>query len=100
MPNLTIFLFLFLFLFLLFFLLLIILRSYMDHQVSISLNKGRKVTGTLRGYDQFMNLVLDQAVQEDGRPVGLVVIRGSSIVQVSKIYRNISISISISISIC
>lgn len=36
----------------------------MDKSISLSLNKGRKVTGTLRGYDQFMNLVLGDTLEE------------------------------------
>lgn len=40
------------------------LRSYLDKTVALHLNKNRKVTGTLRGYDQFMNLVLGNAVEE------------------------------------
>ncbi len=36
----------------------------MDKTVALQLNKGRKVSGTLRGYDQFMNLVLGDAVEE------------------------------------
>lgn len=39
-------------------------RSYLDKQVLLSLNKNRKVTGTLRGYDQFMNIVLADASEE------------------------------------
>jgi small nuclear ribonucleoprotein G len=60
--------------------------------VTLSLNKSRKVTGTLRGYDQFMNIVLADAVDETivasaaaggGQPsnLGSVVIRGNSILQ-------------------
>ena len=43
-----------------------------------------QVTGVLRGFDQFMNIVLDETV-DDGSPekndIGLVVIRGNSVVQ-------------------
>jgi small nuclear ribonucleoprotein (snRNP)-like protein len=39
-------------------------RSYLDKNISLHLNKGRKVSGTLRGYDQFMNIVLDEATDE------------------------------------
>lgn len=58
---------------------------YLDKPVCVHLNKSRKVSGTLRGYDQFMNIVLDGA-SEDGAPanqnsIGMVVIRGNSIVQ-------------------
>ena len=47
---------------------------YLDKTVTLSLNKGRKVTGTLRGYDQFMNLVLADAMDEGERKdIGMVV---------------------------
>jgi len=32
--------------------------------ILVKLNANRKVTGVLRGYDQFMNLVLENAVEE------------------------------------
>jgi small nuclear ribonucleoprotein G len=61
----------------------------LDKAVSLQLNKGRKVTGTLRGYDQFMNLVLAEAVEElsgDQRNnIGSVVLRGNSILQVKSL---------------
>eukprot|EP00596_Hydrurales_sp_CCMP1899_P004927 CAMPEP_0119041728 /NCGR_PEP_ID=MMETSP1177-20130426/13239_1 /TAXON_ID=2985 /ORGANISM="Ochromonas sp, Strain CCMP1899" /LENGTH=73 /DNA_ID=CAMNT_0007007987 /DNA_START=77 /DNA_END=298 /DNA_ORIENTATION=- len=61
------------------------LKSYLDKTISLHLNKGRRVKGTLRGYDQFMNIVLGDAVEEvtgvaDGK-IGMVVVRGNSIVQ-------------------
>lgn len=39
-------------------------RSYLDKRISLHLNKKRKVSGTLRGYDQFMNIVLGDAVDD------------------------------------
>lgn len=41
-----------------------LIRSYLDKKISLHLNKNRKVAGTLRGYDQFMNIVLGDAVEE------------------------------------
>ena len=60
------------------------LRKFMEKRLELKLNAGRVVTGTLRGYDQFMNVVLDQA-QEVKSPtekheIGMIVIRGNSIV--------------------
>jgi small nuclear ribonucleoprotein G len=38
------------------------------------------VSGTLRGFDQFSNIVLDAAVDERAKTdIGMVVIRGASI---------------------
>lgn len=49
----------------------------MDKKLSIKLNAGRAVTGVLRGFDPFMNLVLDESVEEckDGQRnnIGMVV---------------------------
>ncbi|KAK6461772.1 hypothetical protein DFJ63DRAFT_274007, partial [Scheffersomyces coipomensis] len=60
------------------------LKSYMDKKLSIQLNGTRKVTGTLRGYDVFLNITLVDALEEsaDGEKlnIGTVVIRGNSIV--------------------
>lgn len=62
------------------------LKTYLDKTISLHLNKNRKVSGVLRGYDQFMNLVLGEAVEDLGgnqsNNIGMVVIRGNSIVQV------------------
>lgn len=62
-----------------------VFRTYLEKTISLSLNKNRKVSGTLRGYDQFMNLVLGDAIEElkDGSTnrIGSVVVRGNSIVQ-------------------
>lgn len=50
---------------------------------SVKLNGKRHVTGILRGFDQFMNITLDQAVEDvsatEKREIGIVVIRGNSI---------------------
>ena len=52
-------------------------RSYLDKRISLHLNKGRKVVGTLRGYDQFMNIVLGDATEEtsasESTDIGMVV---------------------------
>lgn len=35
----------------------------MDKRVKLQLNANRKVEGVLRGFDAFMNVVLDEAVE-------------------------------------
>ncbi|KAH7283316.1 hypothetical protein KP509_34G000700 [Ceratopteris richardii] len=57
----------------------------MDKKLNIKLNANRVVVGTLRGYDQFMNLVLDGTVEVNGNErneIGMVVIRGNSVVMI------------------
>jgi small nuclear ribonucleoprotein G len=61
------------------------LKKYMDKKLQIKLNANRMVVGTLRGFDQFMNLVVDNTVEvngDDKTDIGMVVIRGNSIVTV------------------
>lgn len=49
----------------------------MDKRLSLQLNGNRKVTGVLRGYDPFMNIVLDETVEEvsasEKKNIGMVV---------------------------
>ena len=61
-----------------------------DKRLRLSLNGNRKVVGVLRGYDAFMNIVLEEAVDENSsnKPtIGTVVLRGSSIVQFESLDR-------------
>ncbi|KAF2562347.1 hypothetical protein F2Q70_00018252, partial [Brassica cretica] len=39
------------------------LAKFVDKGVQVKLTGGRQVTGTLKGYDQLLNLVLDAAVE-------------------------------------
>ena len=59
------------------------LKKYMEKNVSVKLNGNRLIKGTLRGYDQFMNLVLDNASEagDEGKNIGMIVVRGNSVVQ-------------------
>ena len=54
-----------------------LIRNYLDKTISLHLNKARKVSGTLRGYDQFMNIVLGDAIDEtkgaENQSLGMVV---------------------------
>ncbi|GMM52277.1 hypothetical protein DASB73_032400 [Starmerella bacillaris] len=54
------------------------LRSYVDSRVKISLTKDRVVVGVLKGYDSFMNCVLEAAT-ESGESIGTAIIKGSSL---------------------
>jgi small nuclear ribonucleoprotein G len=57
----------------------------------VKLNGGRKITGVLCGYDQYMNLVLDNCVEEvsasEQNNIGMVVIRGNSVVLMEPLER-------------
>ncbi|KAL2000721.1 hypothetical protein VTN02DRAFT_2705 [Thermoascus thermophilus] len=65
----------------------------MDKEVHVKFNGGRGITGTLKGYDQLMNLVLDDvkeimrddAGNETTRSLGLIVARGTLLVLISPV---------------
>jgi len=63
----------------------------MDKRLFVQLNGSRKVVGVLRGYDVFLNIVLDEAYEEktSGQriPIGTVVIRGNSVVMMEALER-------------
>jgi len=69
------------------------LNKYMDKQLTVKFAQGREVIGTLKGYDQLMNLVLDEAKEilrddegnEKTRNLGLLVARGTLLVLISPI---------------
>ncbi|PGH03384.1 small nuclear ribonucleoprotein G [Blastomyces parvus] len=76
------------------------LKKYMEKRLFVQLNGNRKVMGVLRGYDVcaspltpyvFMNIVLDDAVEEKngGEKVrlGMVVIRGNSVIMLEALER-------------
>ena len=54
---------------------MLIVQQFMDKRLFIHLQGGRKVSGVLRGYDLFLNLVIDDAVEETAQkhPIGTVV---------------------------
>jgi|UniRef100_A0AC35FNA8 small nuclear ribonucleoprotein G len=60
------------------------LKKYMDKQIDFKLNGNRHVSGLLRGFDPFMNIVVDEAIEHlkggGTNNIGMVVIRGGSIV--------------------
>lgn len=57
----------------------------------VKLNGGRQVNGILRGFDPFMNLVIDESVEicKNGthNNIGMVVIRGNSVVMLEALDR-------------
>lgn len=62
------------------------LKKYMDKQVSVRLNGSRIVRGIVRGFDPFMNLVLDET-EDTNSQMGMVVIRGNAIMAIEALDR-------------
>ena len=61
------------------------LKRYLDKRLSVKLNGQRNVSGVLRGYDKYMNIVLDDATEErsvsERVGMGQVIIRGNTIIE-------------------
>ncbi|KAL1890865.1 U6 snRNP-associated protein Lsm7 [Sporothrix stenoceras] len=63
------------------------LGQYMDREIYVKFNGGREVSGTLKGFDPLLNMVLDDAQEKmrnaegevKSRSLGLAVIRGTHI---------------------
>jgi len=71
------------------------LNKYLGQEIKVKFSGGREVSGTLKGYDQLLNLVLDQSqewlrdpfdphqITDSRRSLGLVVCRGTAVVLIS-----------------
>jgi small nuclear ribonucleoprotein G len=61
------------------------LKKFMGKRLQVKLNGSRTVLGRLTGFDVFMNLTLEEAEESvsatETRPIGVIVIRGSSVVE-------------------
>jgi len=69
----------------------------MDKSVRVKFTGGREVTGVLKGYDQLVNLVLDDSVEtirdpydpykltDKTRSLGLTVLRGTSVMLIAPV---------------
>eukprot|EP00939_MAST-03C_sp_MAST-3C-sp1_P003884 g3884.t1 len=62
------------------------LKQYMDKRLAIQLNGKRSITGKLRGFDQFMNLVLEDTTEDvlatgQKKKIGTVMVRGNSVIR-------------------
>eukprot|EP00026_Physarum_polycephalum_P022924 Phypoly_transcript_27442.p1 GENE.Phypoly_transcript_27442~~Phypoly_transcript_27442.p1 ORF type:complete len:110 (-),score=7.07 Phypoly_transcript_27442:126-455(-) len=74
------------------------LTKFLDKQITVKFNGGREVRGTLKAYDQLVNLTLDDCEEflrdpDDPykltgatRPLGLVVCRGNNVMLVSFLF--------------
>ena len=63
------------------------LRKFMDLRVDLRMNGDRRIAGIMKGYDQYMNIVLDEAIEitkgksekSQNKNLGMIVIRGASV---------------------
>ncbi|CCI47173.1 unnamed protein product [Albugo candida] len=69
----------------------------MDHTISVITNDGRNIIGVLKGYDQTVNLVLEDSFERvyslkepvEAVELGLYIIRGDNICVIGEIPENI-----------
>ena len=64
-----------------------VLDESINKNVLIKLKGGKTITGTLQGFDQHMNLLLDQSEEipseGDSKSLGAIVVRGDNVVMIS-----------------
>ena len=65
-----------------------LLEKSIDKRLSLLLKDGRVLEGKLSGYDEYMNMVLEETVEtaapgNEGRRLGSVVLRGNNVVSIS-----------------
>jgi len=68
------------------------LSKYVNENIRVKFTGGREVTGVLKGFDQLLNLVLDDVQEifqteseQTTRSLGLVVLRGPTITLLSPV---------------
>jgi len=57
-----------------------------DKKVTIVLKDGRSMEGVLKGYDEYMNMVIDDCQEERDdlkRKLGKVILRGNNVVSIT-----------------
>jgi len=61
-----------------------ILEESLDKTVLVKLREGKCLRGKLKGFDQHLNLVLDETEDiTDAEKLGLIILRGDNVVLIS-----------------
>jgi small nuclear ribonucleoprotein len=63
-----------------------VLDKAMNQKLSLLLKDGRNIDGKLTGYDEYMNMVLEdveEKTQENKRRLGTIILRGNNVVSIS-----------------
>jgi small nuclear ribonucleoprotein len=63
-----------------------LLEKSVGRSVTVLLKDGRLIDGTLQGYDEYMNMVLDGSTEtagEEKRRLGTVIVRGNNVLSIS-----------------
>ena len=65
-----------------------VLQKALNGRISLLLKDGRTIEGKLVGYDDYMNMVLEDAEEhseENQRKLGTMILRGNNVVSISPI---------------
>ena len=63
-----------------------VLEKSVNQKLSLLLKDGRVVEGKLSGYDEYMNMVLNDVEETNGeakRRLGIIILRGNNVVSIS-----------------
>lgn len=63
-----------------------ILNKALNHRISLLLKDGRIIEGKLIGYDDYMNMVLEDSEErhdDNVRKLGKMILRGNNVVSIS-----------------
>jgi len=63
-----------------------ILENMMNKKITLLLKDKRELTGTLTGFDDYMNMVLQDTEEEMDdvkRRLGMIILRGNNVVRIS-----------------
>ena len=63
-----------------------VLEKSINQKLALLLKDGRRIDGKLLGYDEYMNLVMDdveESKDDNKRRLGKIILRGSNVVSIS-----------------
>ncbi len=63
-----------------------VLQRSVNQNLNLLLKDGRIIEGKLSGYDEYMNMVLDEVEESHGetkRRLGTIILRGNNVVSIS-----------------
>jgi small nuclear ribonucleoprotein len=63
-----------------------VLEKAMNQKLSLLLKDGRQIEGKLTGYDEYMNMVLndvEETLEDNKRRLGTIILRGNNVVSIS-----------------
>ena len=62
------------------------LKNYLHKRILVKIQAKRTISGVLSGYDQYMNLVLDEAIDMNTQSsIGQILLRGNAILSIQTI---------------